>query len=455
MAKKTTEQFIEQAVKIHGDKYDYSEAVYDGAFVKVKIVCKQHGPFLMAPTKHLSGQKCIECSREEISRKKRSSSEDFIDGAMKVHGNKYDYSEVVYTGSDNKVRIICPEHGVWEQRPYSHLSGQGCKKCGEKRVGEKTKHTISKYIALAKIKHGDDYDYSLITQYTNQRTRVPLICRKCGRVFEIIAKNHLNGQGCRKCNTRPFFESITKSKEEALVGLLKVHGSKYSYDFSDYVNTRSKIKVNCKHHGEFLSTVKGMLRGRGCRKCGSDACSNKKIIGREVFIERATETHGEDYSYERVLYERAHIPVEIYCTKCGSFFYQTPTHHMAGAGCPCCAPYGFQTGDIGSLYLINCESSFGVFTGYGISNQPEQRLRQHTLSLSKSAFVITRQHVWNFQTGASALALENAVKKQFSQASTLGCSIAGFKRESTDAPFDQVKEFIENILQENPEWQLT
>jgi predicted GIY-YIG superfamily endonuclease len=198
-----------------------------------------------------------------------------------------------------------------------------------------------------------------------------------------------------------------------------------------------------------------MLRGRGCWKCGSESCANKKIIGRDAFIDRAGDVHGGVYSYERVVYERAHLPVEIYCTKCNNFFKQTPTHHMAGAGCPCCAPYGFQTGDIGSLYLINCESSFGSFTGYGISNNAEQRLRQHTLRLSKSAFVITQQHTWDFPIGSSALALENAMKKQFPQTSRLGCAIEGFKRESTDAPFEQVKEFIESILKENPEWQLT
>lgn len=47
MCKKlTTEEFISNAIKIHGNKYDYSEVKYDGNKVKVEIICKEHGVFL-------------------------------------------------------------------------------------------------------------------------------------------------------------------------------------------------------------------------------------------------------------------------------------------------------------------------------------------------------------------------------------------------------------------------
>jgi len=59
--RKTTEQFILDAIKVHGDKYDYHNVHYINAYTKVSIICKKHGEFLMAPTKHLSGQSCPKC----------------------------------------------------------------------------------------------------------------------------------------------------------------------------------------------------------------------------------------------------------------------------------------------------------------------------------------------------------------------------------------------------------
>lgn len=46
MNKLTTEEFIEKAKKVHGDKYDYSLVEYKDSRVKVKIICPKHGVFI-------------------------------------------------------------------------------------------------------------------------------------------------------------------------------------------------------------------------------------------------------------------------------------------------------------------------------------------------------------------------------------------------------------------------
>ncbi len=56
--------------------------------------------------------------------------EEFIKKAREVHGDRYDYSKVVYVSSKEKITIICPEHGEFLQSPQKHLSGQGCPNCG-------------------------------------------------------------------------------------------------------------------------------------------------------------------------------------------------------------------------------------------------------------------------------------------------------------------------------------
>ena len=53
----------------------------------------------------------------------------FINMSKEIHGEIYDYSKVNYVNFSTKVQIICPEHGVFEQKPNGHLNGNGCPKC--------------------------------------------------------------------------------------------------------------------------------------------------------------------------------------------------------------------------------------------------------------------------------------------------------------------------------------
>ena len=124
--KKTTEQFIEEATLIHGNKYDYSKVKYENNKKPVCIVCPEHGEFWQAPQNHLSQkQGCPLCNHRSY----KYTTEEFIQRAREVHGDKYGYSKVVYERKNKKVCIICPEHGEFWQSPEKHLSGQGCPKC--------------------------------------------------------------------------------------------------------------------------------------------------------------------------------------------------------------------------------------------------------------------------------------------------------------------------------------
>lgn len=129
----TVEQFINKARSIHGDKYDYTKVVYNVNLDKVTITCKKHGDFIQRAGSHLSGNGCKQCFQEE----NRLSKEDFIKQAITVHGNKYDYSKVVYLQNKKHVEIVCPKHGSFWQKPNSHISKRaGCPICSESK-GEK------------------------------------------------------------------------------------------------------------------------------------------------------------------------------------------------------------------------------------------------------------------------------------------------------------------------------
>lgn len=148
--KMTNETFIKKAKEIHGDRYDYSLVDYVNSLTTVTIICSEHGPFKQSPNNHIS--KKHNCPNCKIS--KQLNTKDFIEKSNKIHNNFYDYSLVDYVNCLNKVKIICPIHGEFEQRPYNHTKGIGCPFCNESK-GEKLLVTIL-----------NDNNIKFIRQYT-------------------------------------------------------------------------------------------------------------------------------------------------------------------------------------------------------------------------------------------------------------------------------------------------
>lgn len=151
-----TDDFIRMAKEVHGDKYDYSKTVYSKMRDKVCIICPEHGEFWQKAQHHINGVGCPECSGRHIM-----TTEEFIKKAKEVHGDKYDYSKVVYKGTDTLVTIICPEHGEFTQTPYHHLRRRhGCPNC--KGLTKRYKFNLlkefeSEYEFRAFLKNNDVY----------------------------------------------------------------------------------------------------------------------------------------------------------------------------------------------------------------------------------------------------------------------------------------------------------
>ena len=138
--------------------------------------------------------------------------EDFIRKARLVHGDRYDYSKVEYEGASNKVIIICPEHGDFEQQAYNHMNGYGCMLCAAKERGKIQKHTSEVFIIKAKEVHGEKYDYSK-SEYNGNNIKVIIICPKHGEFLQ-VPSSHLQGQGCPKCAKENSGQSQRLTTEE-------------------------------------------------------------------------------------------------------------------------------------------------------------------------------------------------------------------------------------------------
>jgi len=133
-----TEYFINKSKKLYGDRFTYEKTQYkDNGDGEVIITCKKHGDFKTTPNIHMQSPKCSKCHMKNLSEEERLrlfktsrlSTGDFINRAVKVHGDKYDYSLVKYTISHNNVDILCHEHGVFKQKANNHLNGSGCPAC--------------------------------------------------------------------------------------------------------------------------------------------------------------------------------------------------------------------------------------------------------------------------------------------------------------------------------------
>lgn len=261
MKKLTTEEFIEKAQQVHGDKYDYSKVKYENAFKKVIIICPKHGEFLQDPSNHLQGKGCPKCAIEKNSSTRLKDVSEFIKKANKVHNNKYDYSKVDYKGAHKPVCIICPIHGEFYQTPNRHLTGHGCSKCS--KVYSWTKE---EFLQKAKEIYGNKYDYSNIN-YVNNKTKVCIICPIHGKFWQTPTL-HINGKcGCFKCAAEERGKLKLKTTEQFITEAKAIHGDRYDYSKVNYTGYNSKVEIICPIHGSFFQTPREHLRGAGCQKC--------------------------------------------------------------------------------------------------------------------------------------------------------------------------------------------
>lgn len=135
-SQKDTRQFVKKARMVHGGRYDYSKTEYKSAKKKALIICPIHGEFQQTALDHLHGSGCPACSLKKCHDSLRLNEHEFIRKAEKAHEGKYDYSQTDYIDADTKVKIVCPIHGTFWQRPYAHIAGQGCPLCAGKSKGE-------------------------------------------------------------------------------------------------------------------------------------------------------------------------------------------------------------------------------------------------------------------------------------------------------------------------------
>jgi len=256
---KLTKEFIDKAKKIHGEKYNYDITEYINISTKIKIYCNRCDEiFMQTPHGHLQGYGCRKCGWIDGHNKIRSTSEEFISKAIKIHNNKFNYDLVRYKNSLSKVNIKCNQCKIiFLQSPNDHLNGYGCKNCAD----EKLRSNTEEFILKAKYIHGDNFNYDLV-EYLKSSYAVKIKCNKCNEFFLQSPATHLKMKktACYNCSKISTEEWVYRAK--------KIHKQKYDYEETYYKNNKGIVKIKCNKCNIFFhQRADHHLRGYGCSKC--------------------------------------------------------------------------------------------------------------------------------------------------------------------------------------------
>ena len=278
--RKTTEEFIEYSMSIHGENFDYLQTEYINNKTDVGIRCKKHDIlFCCLPLLHTKSKcgGCPECKKESYintGTKNSLTTEEFIEKSTRKFKGKYGYSRVVYINNHTPVSIECKDHGFFDQLPRNHLSGKGCPLCHPYR-----KLTTEEYIKKAKEVQGDIYTYGK-TIYTGALDDVIITCKIHGD-FPQRASDHIHLKaGCPKC-----VKVSHLTNESFIEKARKMFVDRYGYSKvvidGDY---HSKVMIECKEHGYFEKEVSAHIyRGQGCPYC---SVTSKIEILTDVLLKR-------------------------------------------------------------------------------------------------------------------------------------------------------------------------
>ena len=292
--RKRTEAFFEHCGKKHGNKFDYSQTVFDTLDGTIEFKCPDHGHQTMRARGHLDGYGCCKCANEvskaavqRVAKQRRAKARrEFATKATLKHNGFYTYENVNYINNTTPIRITCPIHESFSQQPNNHLSGFGCEKCGIARRADKKRKSLEDFIAEAKAVHGEAYDYRDFIYVTNHTPGIIICSNPDHKPTPITPAHHLAGQGCSECGEEArdkWRRSSGHDTESWIAKARELHGDRYDYSQTKYTGYDCAITIKCDDHGLFVLEPAYQHieteRRRGCGVCASRESTHSIAIG--------------------------------------------------------------------------------------------------------------------------------------------------------------------------------
>ena len=244
--RKPIEQFIEEANKIHRNKYDYSKVNYKNSDTYITIICPIHGEFEQTPASHLCGRGCNDCGNIRAALKNTFTKEQFIKKSKEnlkcrdYDNNYYDYSNCIYTICKNKVENIycnrCKKYFDVSCGDTHYTQGTGCKDCSKLKTIERLRSTKEEFVTRSKNNpkcrdcEGNYFNYDYVN-YIDAKTKVDIYCNYHNKSFSMIPNNHsCHGQICFRCSKN---KKYSEPACEWIEGIMKNEGINIQYAKSE------------------------------------------------------------------------------------------------------------------------------------------------------------------------------------------------------------------------------
>lgn len=195
---------------------------------------------------------------------RRLTQEEFRSRLSALSKGRYSWDNAVYNGHRHDVELMCPVHGIFHSRPAELFVGNGCKRCANLI-------RFPEFVLRSNKIHDSKYTY-IENSYTDISSKISIICPYHGR-FDQYAQDHTTGSGCPSCSG-----VNQKTTEEFVLQARMIHGNKYDYSKTVYVNARAKLKIICPVHGSFIQSA----RNHTTQKQGCPECSHER--GKRVYL---------------------------------------------------------------------------------------------------------------------------------------------------------------------------
>jgi hypothetical protein len=352
--KKTTDEWIQNARLVWGDLYDYSQSEYVNSKQHVIVICQKHGSWKCQAGNHLKKNNprgCPDCGRERQVQKAIKPLGSFIQEAVVIHGDKYDYSQSTYLGAKEYIDIACPKHGIFQQTPDSHINGKsGCPICASEHATERD--LLSEVEVASRIFKASKGTVSVVTgSYKGMNSKCIFECSEHG-VFERFTNSAMKGiHPCTKCSGGKKFAYgyTTREFEEKIHELIS---NEITFKPFEYQGKYTRITFICPEHGEFIKSAEDIQRRPNCPRCAYIDSSSVRIdaikkkntetlrVRFDRWVEAASDYHNGRYDYSNSEYISARDDIEIICPIHGSFL-QKPDSHLS-SGCRKCADDNLQ-----------------------------------------------------------------------------------------------------------------
>ncbi len=396
------EVFVERAVAVHGDKFDYSLVPDEVNWKdKVPVLCETHGQFLINAGNHISNKRgCPSCAAIGRSVNNRDSLSDVKKQIATKHPNLLvDYEN--YTDKCSILSVRCSCANIFEKSVKDLLRNKySCYPCSLKNRGLSRRKPFEDFLAKAKEVHGDRYNYSRV-DFVSFSESVEIVCETHGSFYQTPTV-HIKGHGCKACAVETTGELKRKSLEDAAPWVFS--DPEVTPILSTYLKATSPMSFVCNRHGEFSRMLNSYKTGYSiCKECNVEKDAQSRSSNTESFIEKAKQIFP-DYDYSRVAYTRVSGYVDVVCEK-GHSFSQRAGNLLQGYGCPSCSKTGFSYNKKGSLYVLKIGDSFGKI---GITHNLKKRLAKIRSSSKHEVSVI---RVCDFDNGEFVKNLEQAILK--------------------------------------------